>query len=253
MNAAYVFLITFMYLAAIIFGAFLLPFFCTKETFFRLIRRVNHLETSHRDGLLLFLVSPLARLGINPNALTLAGFFLTFVLAAAFWYETYPIVIFSIALFSGLSDMFDGILARASQKVTALGGALDGLRDLFLFLVISIGAVTGGFIPLWGFIWFFAGAALIAFFKFLEILQRGTNSGFVSAFWQRAEGAGKLSIDRIKFFFYIVSCLGFILGKTISWFYAFAYMALVLAIVFAFASTLFHAAILRLEFLKKDI
>ena len=137
MNAAYVFLITFMYLAAIIFGAFLLPLFCTKETFFRLMRRINHLETNHRDGLLLFLVSPLARLGIHPNALTLAGFFLTFVLAAAFWYETYPVVIFSIALFSGLSDMFDGILARASQKAMEMaaeeGLAVGLLRPLTLW------------------------------------------------------------------------------------------------------------------------
>lgn len=246
MDATFFLYVVFVYALIILVGMFLVPAVFSEKTISKLTRRINSFETGHRDDTFLFLIRPLVRLGIHPNVITLIGFVLVFVLGIAFWRGASPAALFLIALFAGLSDMFDGILARASKKVTSLGGMLDGLRDFLLLVALTVGGMYQGFFPVKEMIWFLIGALVIGILKFVEIVERRQEHGFKSAFRKRAGGDGKLSIDRIKFFFYVTACLGLILGQVMGrGVETVGYWSLMLSIAFAIMSVLFHSAIIR--------
>ena len=75
----------------------------------------------------------------NPNFFTLLGFFATlaasFLIIKGFWLLSGLAIILS-----GLFDLFDGVVARRLQKVTAFGGFLDSVLDRYsdLFLLLAI-------------------------------------------------------------------------------------------------------------------
>jgi len=76
------------------------------------------------------------RIGITPNTLTVAG--LVIIATGAFFYAQgkflWGIIIISCAL---VFDMFDGAVARLSDRITPFGGfldsALDRYADIFVF------------------------------------------------------------------------------------------------------------------------
>lgn len=72
--------------------------------------------------------SILLKSGLNPNVLTLLGFAINLVAAAAIALQ-HPIWGGLLVLFAGLFDLLDGSLARASKKVTTFGGLLDSVVD----------------------------------------------------------------------------------------------------------------------------
>jgi len=47
------------------------------------------------------------------------------------------------------SDWFDGYLARVLDQRTRLGAVLDPLGDRAVFIVVGVGLVRGGLLPLW--------------------------------------------------------------------------------------------------------
>jgi len=47
------------------------------------------------------------------------------------------------------TDWFDGYLARRFDQVTRLGKLLDPLSDRLLFVIVGLGMVRGGLLPLW--------------------------------------------------------------------------------------------------------
>ena len=70
----------------------------------------------------------LVKLGVSPNALTLFGLVLAGV--TAYLISTGHFLAGGmVLLLSGLFDLFDGALARATGKVTAFGGVLDSVAD----------------------------------------------------------------------------------------------------------------------------
>ena len=75
----------------------------------------------------------------NPNFFTLLGFFATlaasFLIIKGFWLLSGLAIILS-----GLFDLFDGVVARRLQKVTAFGGFLDSVLDRYsdLLLLLAI-------------------------------------------------------------------------------------------------------------------
>jgi cardiolipin synthase len=230
------------YIFIIFIGMFIVPAVFSERAILKLTKRINSFETGRRDNAFYFLIHPLVRFGVHPNVITIIGFALVFALQAAFSWGVSAVMLFVIALLAGLSDMFDGILARASGKVTSLGGMLDGLRDFLLLIVLTVGGMYGGFFPVQETVWFLVGAIMIGPLKLIETIERGRKLGFKNAFKKRAAGEGKLSIDRIKFFFYIAACLGLILGQTAPWLSAVGYSSLILSIVFAIGSIIFHSA-----------
>ena len=74
----------------------------------------------------------------NPNLFTLLGFLATliasFLIIREFWFLAGLAI-----LFSGLFDLFDGVIARTLNKVTPFGGFLDSVVDRYsdLFLLMA--------------------------------------------------------------------------------------------------------------------
>ena len=91
-------------------------------------------------------VEPIARLfgrvGLTPNALTLIGFGIALLAAACAgtqgWILAGPLV-----AFGAIFDLFDGALARATNKTSKLGAFMDSVFDRAGEAVVYIGIVVG--------------------------------------------------------------------------------------------------------------
>jgi phosphatidylglycerophosphate synthase len=99
-------------------------------------------------GMALPVALAFGRLGLTPNALTLIGFGIAVVAAFAAaqqaWFAAGLLVIFG-----GVFDLFDGALARATNRVSRLGAFLDSVFDrageAVLYLGIAIGCLAANF------------------------------------------------------------------------------------------------------------
>jgi len=84
----------------------------------------------------------LGRLGLTPDGITLVGFGITAVgavlLANQLWLAG-GLVVFSGAAF----DMFDGVLARATGRVSRFGAFLDSVFDRWGEALVYVGIVWG--------------------------------------------------------------------------------------------------------------
>ena len=83
-------------------------------------------------------VRGLARLGVTPNALTVAGF-LGNVLAAALVVQGSLVAAGIVVLLASGLDMLDGALARATGQVTPFGGVFDSVLDRLSEAVVLFG------------------------------------------------------------------------------------------------------------------
>lgn len=89
--------------------------------------------------------SLIAKLGVSPSALTLAGPLLG-SLVCLWFVRTRAVIPFCIFItLAGLLDGLDGALARVSGRVTKFGGYLDAVCDRYLetIVIISVAWVTG--------------------------------------------------------------------------------------------------------------
>jgi CDP-diacylglycerol--glycerol-3-phosphate 3-phosphatidyltransferase len=73
---------------------------------------------------------PLARLGINPNVVTLLGLLLSVVTASVIA-SGYVVTGGVLVLFAGIFDMFDGAMARVRNAATTFGAFLDSTLDRY--------------------------------------------------------------------------------------------------------------------------
>jgi CDP-diacylglycerol--glycerol-3-phosphate 3-phosphatidyltransferase len=87
------------------------------------------------------LIKMLARLGIHPNAFTLAGFVLTLVAAAAL-FEGKLRSGGLLILAGGLCDCIDGNLARAMNKSSRFGALFDSTIDRYSEFVMFLGMLA---------------------------------------------------------------------------------------------------------------
>ncbi len=76
------------------------------------------------------LVGPLARRGITPNVITLAGFVFNVVTAGVIA-KGYLTIGGCLLFLAGLFDMLDGALARVTTRQTTFGAFLDSLLDRY--------------------------------------------------------------------------------------------------------------------------
>lgn len=93
-------------------------------------------------GLVTPIALGLARVGLTPNALTLIGFFIACVAAVAAGAQAWLLAGF-LVIFGGIFDLFDGAVARATGKVSRLGGFLDSTFDRWGEGVVYVGIVIG--------------------------------------------------------------------------------------------------------------
>ncbi|HPN96539.1 MAG TPA: CDP-alcohol phosphatidyltransferase family protein [Candidatus Moranbacteria bacterium] len=68
------------------------------------------------------------------NLITLIGLFLTWKMTTLRWHETASFYTFALLVGAVLSDKLDGMAAKHFGQSTALGSALDKIRDKFLIL-----------------------------------------------------------------------------------------------------------------------
>ena len=90
-------------------------------------------------------LSPLAKLGILPNHITLAGLFVA-VLSSWFYADwngnpLYLIYAGLTIILSGLLDAIDGVLARTTGKVTRFGGFFDSVLDRYSDILFLSGII----------------------------------------------------------------------------------------------------------------
>jgi phosphatidylglycerophosphate synthase len=88
-----------------------------------------------------------ARMGLTPNALTVIGFGIAVVAGFAASQQAW-IAAGLLVVFGGVFDLFDGALARATNKVSRLGAFLDSVFDrageAVLYVGIAIGTLVAG-------------------------------------------------------------------------------------------------------------
>lgn len=108
------------------------------------------------------LVTRLARWGVSPNAVSLAGLALGAAAAAAYaQYERWPFVALAFVLMIGwhVMDGADGQLARLTGRTSQLGQMLDGFCDHGTFLLVYLSLAAAAAHDLGAWVW---GAAVAA-------------------------------------------------------------------------------------------
>lgn len=88
------------------------------------------------------IATALGRLGLTPNALTVIGFLGTCVAAYAGSQQAWAVAGILVLAF-GIFDLFDGALARATNRVSAVGAFLDSTLDRAGELVVYLGLLWG--------------------------------------------------------------------------------------------------------------
>ncbi|MGH2479973.1 MAG: CDP-alcohol phosphatidyltransferase family protein, partial [Ktedonobacteraceae bacterium] len=76
------------------------------------------------------IMRPLARLGIDPNVITLLGLLLSVVTAVVIG-SGFIRAGGALVLFAGIFDMFDGAMARVCNAATTFGAFLDSTLDRY--------------------------------------------------------------------------------------------------------------------------
>ena len=90
----------------------------------------------------------LGAVGLTPNALTMIGFVGTAIAAVAAAYQQWVLAGVLLIVF-GIFDLFDGALARATDRVSRLGAFLDSTFDRWgeglVYVGIAWGCIEAGF------------------------------------------------------------------------------------------------------------
>ncbi len=86
------------------------------------------------------LMRPLARFGITPNMLTLIGLLLTTFTAGVIAFNHLRIG-GALVLCAGVFDMFDGAMARVSQKSSKFGAFFDSTLDRYSEGILLLGII----------------------------------------------------------------------------------------------------------------
>jgi CDP-diacylglycerol---glycerol-3-phosphate 3-phosphatidyltransferase len=82
------------------------------------------------------------RLGLSPNAITVIGFLIACVAAIAAGAQAW-LLAGLLVMFGGVFDMFDGMVARATGKVSKAGAFMDSTFDRWGEGVVYVGIVWG--------------------------------------------------------------------------------------------------------------
>ncbi len=128
-------------------------------------------------GLMTPIAIGLGRLGLTPNALTVIGFLIACVAAVAAGAQAW-LAAGLLVIFGGVFDLFDGALARATNRVSKAGAFLDSTFDRWGEGVVYIGIVWGSmdmglFRPV-----ILAAAAMLSSFMVSYTRARAESLGF---------------------------------------------------------------------------
>ena len=89
------------------------------------------------------------KLALNiPNLLSISRLFLVFPLIL-FLEINRPLYVFILIIIGGLTDYFDGLIARKFNLKTRLGAILDPLSDKVFYLIPLVFLCKNNLIPFW--------------------------------------------------------------------------------------------------------
>ncbi|MCX8149958.1 MAG: archaetidylinositol phosphate synthase [Candidatus Bathyarchaeota archaeon] len=88
------------------------------------------------------------KIGLTPNVVSIMGFVLAFLSAAAYAvYENQPlrlVVGLILLIASGFCDTLDGVMARTFNQISVFGGFLDSVLDRYADAAVYMGIIIGG-------------------------------------------------------------------------------------------------------------
>lgn len=128
-------------------------------------------------GLALPIALAFGRLGLTPNMLTVIGFGISVGAAVAAGFGAW-VVAASLVIFGGVFDLFDGALARATNKVSRLGAFLDSVFDRAGEAVVYLGIVAASQAAGFSAGTLFGGAAMAASFMVSYTRAKSESLGF---------------------------------------------------------------------------
>ena len=180
-----------------------------------------------------------------PTLLTLSRVPFLFLIVGLLYIDLtgIPSVIFCLFVFAGLTDWFDGYLARKLNQVSNLGKLMDALADKIIILGMFITLLVFNILPDWSLV-------LVLLILVRELLITGmrmvaVSSGVVLA----AELSGKhktlfqiISIALLLFSLVIKNDLSFLFGRDLSQFAETCHDMGVLLFVLASALTIYSGA-----------
>ena len=141
----------------------------------------------------------LQKLALNiPNLLSISHIFLVFPLIL-FLEINRPLYVFILIIIGGLTDYFDGLIARKFNLKTRLGAILDPLSDKIFYLIPLVFLCKSNLIPLWS-------LTLILFRELIiSSLRNLTKDGLPAS-----------KLGKFKTFFFFISLITFFAPLKIS-------------------------------------
>lgn len=148
---------------------------------------------------------PFARIGLQPNHITLIALLTGLLAGVLFAYEEPQWAGIAI-LVGGFFDMIDGAVARLTDQVTEFGGVLDSVSDRVTDFILYIGVMFGGMsgvaeLPSW----FLPALALAGSFLVSYTRARAESAGTGKLEVGIAERAERLLILGVGAFFCVTA------------------------------------------------
>ena len=139
------------------------------------------------------------KLALNiPNLLSISRLFLVFPLIL-FLEINRPPYVFILIIIGGLTDYFDGLIARKFNLKTRLGAILDPLSDKVFYLVPLTFLCKNNFIPFWSL------SLILLRGLVISSLRNSTKDGLPASM-----------ISKLKTFFFFISVITFFTPLKIS-------------------------------------
>ena len=133
-----------------------------------------------------------------PNLLSISRLFLVFPLIL-FLEINKPLYVFILIIIGGLTDYFDGLIARKYNLKTRLGAVLDPLSDKVFYLIPLVFLCKNNLIPFWS-------LTLILFRELIiSSLRNSTEDGLPASM-----------LGKYKTFFFFISVITFFTPLKIS-------------------------------------
>ena len=139
-----------------------------------------------------------------PNLLSISRLFLVFPLIL-FLEINRPLYVFILIIIGGLTDYFDGLIARKYNLKTRLGAILDPLSDKIFYLIPLVFLCKNNLIPFWS----------LSLILFRELI--------ISSLWNLTlDGLPASQLGKFKTFFFFISVITFFSPLKISFLNNFA-------------------------------
>ncbi|TRO54358.1 CDP-alcohol phosphatidyltransferase family protein [Candidatus Bathyarchaeota archaeon] len=150
-------------------------------------------------------VSPMAKLGISPNHITVAGLLVAIIAAGFFagWNGKPQYLIYAgvMIIISGLLDAIDGVLARSTGKVTRFGGFFDSVLDRYSDILFMSGVIIGGLCNITAGLLALAGSLMVSYTRSRAEMEGIKMAGV--GFFERAERITFLAIVSIVAYWWL--------------------------------------------------